>query len=173
MNGFDDSKPFDEINKDIVTGVFNKEYADNLLKEKFPNMWLCTLLLIDIDKFKVVNDYYRKDYENKILKDIAKIILEVLGELGTVARYSEDRFIAILPLMSKRAGLMLAERIRKTIHMDPIFFKGERQYITVSIGACTFLKDESVISTLEQWIKATENALLQAKAKGKNIVVQV
>jgi PleD family two-component response regulator len=41
------------------------------------------------------------------------------------------------------------------------------------MGACTFLKDENIFGDLEQWIKATENALCQAKAKGKNIVVQV
>lgn len=148
MNGFDDSNPFDVINKDIITGVFNKDYVNNLLKEKFPNMWLCTLLLFDIDEFKVVNDYYRKNRENKILKDIAKIIFETVGELGTVARYSEYEFLVILPLMSKRTSFILAEKIRKTLQMHPIFFKGERQYITVSIGACSFLKDENMISTL-------------------------
>lgn len=163
----------DEFNKDDITGVYNKKYMEALLNNKIPNMWLCTLILLEIEGLKEMKNYYEKDAKNKIFKEISKSILETVGELGTLGLYDEDIFVIILPLMSRRAALIFAKKLKKTLQSAPIFINGERQYLAFSIGTSTFLKEENVFLTLSQWLKATENALLKAKTLEKNSVVQV
>lgn len=173
MNNSPNSKPDIILEKDNTTGIYNKSYVEALLSNRFPHMWLCTLMLIDIDDFKFINEKYGKSEGDKALREVSLVLTDTVGELGTVARYEEDMFIIRLPLISKRAGFLLAEKLVNMVERAPIYLKGEKQYITVSIGVCTFLKDENRFLTLDQWIKATENALLKAKAHGKNMIVQL
>ncbi len=173
MNNSTTSRVNTKSEKDFVTGIYNRWYIDTLLTNKFPYMWLCTLMLLDIDNFKDINEKYGKTEGDKILKEVSEIISSTVGESGTVARSHNHEFIVVIPLLSKRASFILAERIATSVAKTPIFLKSEKQNLTISIGTCTFLKEENKISTLDQWVKATENALLKAKAHGKGMVIQL
>lgn len=173
MNNSTNSIVNTKSEKDFVTGIYNRWYVDTLLTSKFPYLWLCTLMLLDIDNFKDINEKYGKADVDKILKEVSEIILTTVGESGIIARSHNHEFIVVIPLLSKRASFILAEKIATTVARTPISLKNEKQSLTISIGTCTFLKEENKISTLDQWVKATENALLKAKTHGKGMVIQL
>jgi len=151
-------------NSDSLTGLWNHGYFQYLLGEEIKKsslMKFCfTLLMIDIDNFKVFNDTYGHQAGDSIIKEISKIFRDISRKIDAVARYGGEEFGIILPITKKEEALILAERIRRAVETSPSL-----KNITISIGVSSFPEDGE---KKEDLIAYADRALYEAKRSGKN-----
>lgn len=151
-------------NSDSLTGLWNHGYFQYLLSEEIKKSTLIksyfTLLMIDIDNFKIFNDTYGHQAGDATLKEIAYLFREVSRKIDIIARYGGEEFTIILPGTRKEEALILAERLRKAVETS-----SSLKHITISIGISSFPEDAE---DKEALILQTDKALYQAKKTGKN-----
>lgn len=153
---------------DPLTELFNRRYFENDLRKEF-NMTLryqspTSILLIDIDKFKEVNDRYGHQAGDSCLKEIASIIRNCVRNVDTVGRWGGEEFIVLLPKINKENAMPPASRILKTISNNT--FSSYPASITVSIGIASI--PEQSIDSVEKFINAADHAMYEAKVRGGN-----
>ena len=166
-----------------LTKIYNYRYLDKQLKldmEKLNKGAIRTvsLIMMDIDKFKGVNDTYGHHSGNIILQEFAKIIKEEIGTSGTVARYGGEEFVILLPNYSKLQALNIAEQLRRKIEQTPFIVpvdlgevsREEIIFITASIGVSTAPEDSDEGMSL---LRNADRALyIGAKQAGRNRVAE-
>ena len=129
-----------------------------------------SLLLIDLDDFKKINDRYGHLKGDKVLKMTGGIIHESLRKTDSAYRYGGEEFTVLLPGTGVEAAKNVAERIRKGFEAQNLFFIiNENLNISVSIGAAQFKSGEE----LEAFVKRADDALYAAKQNGKNQVYSI
>lgn len=166
---------------DGLTGVYNHRYFDDHLKEhlklaKRNNDTYISLLMIDVDNYKGINDKYGHIVGDKLLQKIAKVITEALPRSTDIlARYGGDEFVVVLYDTKIHGALIVAQRIRRnieecTIPFDLVYDESvDSVGTTASIGLASVLPDED--SSEESILQKADEALYKAKEEGKNKVV--
>ena len=158
--------------KDSLTGTFNRHYllekSDSFFKESELLNRPLSILLIDIDYFKKVNDVYGHLTGDNILKYFVKNIRIALRADDLFSRYGGEEFILLLPNTGVDESLVVAEKLRKMIEKTPYQHDGlnTKINITISIGASQYRQGD----TLEKLIDKADSALYQAKETGRNQV---
>lgn len=127
-----------------------------------------TLLMLDIDYFKQVNDRYGHLAGDKILTQIAVSIKKNTRNVDFACRYGGEEFAVILVETGLQEALLTAERIKKNIEHLNTNYKGDIIHVTVSIGAVEFPNSSKDVESL---IHETDKALYRAKSKGRNRIV--
>ena len=154
--------------KDELTGLYLRDVFDVVLRQKIEeskrNNIQLSLLMMDIDDFKIVNDSYGHQSGDNVLKKIGNTINSLLRKMDFAARYGGEELAVIMPDANREQVFKAAERIRKAISQ----LKFEDFSVTISIGISRFGRD---INTSEKILKAADNALYEAKGKGKNRVI--
>ncbi len=163
-----------EINTmDAVTGIKNRHYFDTIFeqewkrasREKYP----ISLLLLDIDHFKQVNDKYGHLAGDECLHEVASTISAALKRpADIVARYGGEEFVAVLPYIENQNALEFANRIRSRVEASDYIVDGHKVNVTVSIGVCTVTPTDD--DELKDVIAAADIALYEAKNSGRNQV---
>ncbi|KAF2960845.1 diguanylate cyclase [Thermotoga sp. 38H-to] len=153
---------------DELTGLFNRRKMDEELEKEF-HLWKrhrrpFSLLMIDIDDFKKVNDTYGHLVGDDVLKRVARLLVSSLRASDVVARWGGEEFLILCPETTLNEAMSLAERIRTKIEGET-FENGLN--VTVSIGVCE-MKDHETIDDL---LKEADDNLYLAKQRGKNRVV--
>ena len=120
-----------------------------------------SIIMIDIDNFKCVNDEYGHDVGDKVLVHIAKILKDNVRISDIVARWGGEEFIIVCEHTNTAKSYIIAENIRKIIEKE-YFEEVEKQ--TISLGLTQFTKEDSINSIF----KRVDNALYKAKSEGKN-----
>ncbi len=153
---------------DQLTGLYNRAFLDiktNEEKEKIKHYQVpISMLVLDIDQFKKVNDTFGHLKGDEVLKSVARIISSSLRSSDIAARYGGDEFFVLMPDTSIDKAVLVAERIRANTENSLCLADGK---ITVSIGASEYMREEA----LEDWFKRADRALYEAKNSGKNKVV--
>jgi diguanylate cyclase (GGDEF)-like protein len=126
-----------------------------------------SILMVDIDFFKRLNDTHGHRAGDDILKKIASRLKENVRSIDFVARYGGEEFVIILPETAAEGAALSAERIRRAIEYPQIKVVEEDEPLTVSIGVATFPKDASY---REDLIEKADRALYAAKDAGRNRV---
>ena len=151
---------------DSLTGVFNRRKIEEVLSKEIERSRRygneVSLMLIDIDDFKQINDNFGHQVGDEVLRQIARIIRQNLRRTDYVGRYGGEEFLVILPETPIQKALTAGERIRKAIEREN-FRTGKT---TVSIGI-TLLKDKDDFGTL---FNRLDRAMYLAKERGKNRV---
>lgn len=162
---------------DPLMGIFNRRYLERRLKEEISrsnryNMSL-SLLMLDVDRFKNINDTYGHQVGDRVLKKLAQIILELARETDIVARYGGEEIAIVLPNTPISAAAFMAERCRR--HVSKKLTVGSDASggnpvdgITVSIGVSS-RRDEN--TSMDMIIEQADIALYQAKQRGRDQVV--
>jgi diguanylate cyclase (GGDEF)-like protein len=158
---------------DELTDLYNFRYFKSRLLDELKRAdryrQKLSILMLDIDHFKKVNDQYGHQTGNIILREVSSIISQCVRDVDVVARYGGEEFTVILPQTDREDASIIAERIRETIAKN--YFQnnhGRREIkITISIGGCTY---PDGTHTLEQLLEKADSALYRAKAEGRNIV---
>lgn len=161
--------------RDTVTGLFNRRHFDEQLDENFltagPDKPL-SLVFIDLDHFKSVNDAYGHDAGDAVLVAIAETVATTVEGKGEAFRYGGDEFITLSTGMSRNDAAVLAEELRLNIinAMAEVLAgkQGIDPQVTSSIGVATY--DGTVFKRPEQLVKAADRGCYAAKASGRNAV---
>jgi len=161
-----------QATRDALTNLFNRRYMEESLNREFYRCqrkgFPISLLVIDIDFFKLVNDRYGHDAGDFILKKFAGQILDSIRKEDIACRYGGEEFVVILPETPLETAMKRAEKLRKNINISSIEYRGEIiTDVTASIGVATWpLHGEDPHACL----KAADIALYQAKELGRNRV---
>lgn len=158
---------------DGLTELFNHRHVHELLHDEFGRMQRSgdplSVAMIDLDRFKAVNDTYGHPTGDVILYETARIIREAAREIDMVGRYGGEEFIAILPDTDEAAAAAFAERVRARVE-EHVFRDGATEVrMTMSAGVASFLGEGGAPETL---LKHADEALYQAKGGGRNRVVR-
>ena len=154
-------KIINESRTDELTAI-NNRYAlyDYFETDKDKNKQ--ALAIFDIDDFKNVNDQYGHVTGDFILKRVAEIAVETLGD-AFICRYGGEEFVAIL----NEDNLIVLERLRQSIEKEEFIFHGYNIHITITIGLRSYSKDLS----LEKWVELADKKMYEGKNSGKNTIV--
>lgn len=159
--------------RDALTGLYNRREFDRRLEEYLRRCSRyhhpLSLLMLDLDHFKAINDGYGHPVGDKVLSEVAGIVKHGMRDSDeVVARYGGEEFVVILPETDKLGAGVLAQRIRAAVAAYT-FFADETHplNVTVSIGLAGFPNDANSGETL---IAAADRALYDAKRAGRNCV---
>ncbi|MCL1926610.1 MAG: diguanylate cyclase [Syntrophorhabdaceae bacterium] len=157
--------------RDFLTGTYNRRFLFNRLKEEFERHRRykrpMSLLIIDIDHFKLVNDTYGHQCGDFVLKSVCDTIQSALRRVDILARYGGEEFCCILPETPFENSHLVAERIRSQVEATLFEYNGNFIKVTVSIG---IPKPAEPTDSLETLLKNADSALYEAKAFGRNRV---
>lgn len=156
---------------DSLTNLWNHGYFQYLLQEEFDKAKVTkiplSLIMLDIDDFKIYNDLLGHQAGDKILIELAQLLKNRSRKMDFVCRYGGEEFTIILPQTDKKETFSIAERIRQDIERHPFIHEEilPSKKLTVSIGIAS--SPENGTSPPEL-IAASDKAVYQAKHKGKN-----
>ncbi len=156
--------------RDGLTGVFNRQYFFDLMKEEYykavENDSSLSIIMFDVDKFKSINDNYGHLVGDQVLKKISKAVNEVIRDFDLFARYGGDEFVVGLPSTDSASANKVALRILDNI--DKIEVKGEADLnVSCSIGTVSLEKEKNI----ELLIDKADQALYSCKNNGGSCVV--
>ncbi len=157
---------------DGLTGLFNHRHFQERLEENIKRAERfrekLSLMLLDIDHFKRINDTYGHPVGDQVLKTLASVIDDTVREIDIPARYGGEEFAVLLIGADKKAAQQIAERLRQRVKKLRFPSQTGEFSITVSIGIATFPEDATTRETL---IERADEALYQAKNSGRDRVV--
>ncbi|SMP61464.1 diguanylate cyclase domain-containing protein [Anoxynatronum buryatiense] len=160
-----------EAHTDSLTKLYNHRYFCRSLAEQIEQVGSgdLSLLLIDLDYFKLYNDLYGHFDGDRALQQIAAILTRLVGTRGIVSRYGGEEFTVLLPHHPTQQAYEMAERIR--IEIQQTFMNSDdvtQQFLTASIGICTYPRSAP---NGDELLKRADFAMYTAKNKGKNQTV--
>lgn len=157
---------------DPLTGVFNRRHLLELAEQEFNRVSRygspLSVLMIDADYFKQVNDNYGHAVGDETLKAIAQLTQNLLRKVDCFGRIGGEEFLAFLPETQISQAIKVAERICKSIGSFRIKIDQQNIQITVSIGVATY---EAPDRKIDDILKRADEALYEAKRRGRNQVV--
>lgn len=155
--------------KDPLTGLYNRTLLEPMLQQAIQQSKRSgismTLLIIDIDHFKSINDTYGHDTGDTVLRDVSQLMLRRIRKVDKIFRLGGEEFLALLFGTDAKSSIKVAEELRKAV--SKVGVNPEQQSVTVSIGSATLLPDED----LTAWMKRADENLYRAKQEGRNRVV--
>lgn len=158
-----------QARQDYLTGLNNRGYfmelAERELKKALRYGHHFTVLMLDIDHFKKINDSFGHKAGDLVLKSLAEIFRITLREGDIVGRVGGEEFVVLLPETNVDGAVTVAERIRHMVEMTPVSVSGSTIHFTVSIGGSEPTFQEC---TLDLLLNQADNALYQAKNSGRN-----
>jgi diguanylate cyclase (GGDEF)-like protein len=157
---------------DGLTALYNYRYLMEWLKTEFKISRRyghdLSMIIIDIDHFKSVNDAYGHPFGDYVLKEAAVILKQCARESDLVARYAGDEFALVCPRTGRQEVLAVARRILAACRKHDFVYKDNRVPITLSLGTATYPEDAEVVSP-ELLVFLSDQALLQSKRQGRNV----
>jgi diguanylate cyclase (GGDEF)-like protein len=157
---------------DPLTGLTNRRQFETLARTELARsqryMRPLSLLVIDIDHFKLVNDTFGHEAGDQVLRSTANVLTSAKRASDVVARMGREEFAILLPETSKEAALATAERVRQQVQACECAATGEKLRVTTSIGVAGATVRTSGIEAL---CRQADQALYEAKRSGRNRVV--
>lgn len=154
---------------DNLTGLYNRQKTDEILNIESHKVnrysgYHCSVMMIDVDYFKTINDTMGHQEGDSILRKLAEVMKKSLRQSDVVGRWGGEEFIVILSHTSVNEALHVAEHLRQAVNTYPFI---EAFPVTISIGVGEFKNTEEV----HECIKRVDTALYRAKEEGRNSVV--
>lgn len=161
-----------EARSDSLTGLLNRRALGEILDQEFDRARRYerpfSLLLLDIDHFKRVNDQLGHDVGDEVLRRVARTCARSLRSSDRLGRWGGEEFLVLLPETLPGEALALAERLRCTVGSDSGLARGQAVQVTVSLGVTSLKAGESWEATYAR----LDSALYEAKRSGRNRCVQ-
>ena len=158
------------VRTDFLTGLANRMHILEQLKREESRFKrgtpLCSIIIADIDNFKIINDRYGHETCDNVLKSVADVFRNNTRKQDVVARWGGEEFLFMLPETSGKSAYKAAEKIRVAVAETVIPDREGDLHITMTFGTCEFDVDLSVDGT----IRMADNALYRGKINGKNCV---
>jgi diguanylate cyclase (GGDEF)-like protein len=159
---------------DSLTGLLNRtsvqERLESLHRNAEAQRGIYSLLLLDLDHFKIVNDRFGHATGDQVLGQVGRRIAHNVRELDTIGRWGGEEFLCLLPQVNRPLAEEIAERIRAGLEVQPVEFQGRRIRVTSSIGVATYPDDGLHPDAL---LAKADAALYEAKRSGRNRIQSV
>lgn len=156
---------------DGLTQIFNRRYFEETLEREISRCKRygrsLTLVLIDIDHFKGINDGFGHLAGDYVLKQLASTLKARIRREDVFARYGGEEFALLLPEVDAKGGLIMAEKARKLVEAQKFRFEQQQIPVTISLGISTMTAGKTDGSEL---IRAADDKLYEAKQAGRNRV---
>ncbi|NOX33937.1 MAG: GGDEF domain-containing protein [Deltaproteobacteria bacterium] len=160
-----------KLNQDQLTGAYNRRAYDKRIEDEMARFLRYgtkfSLLLIDADKFKLINDNYGHSIGDRCLKEIIKRSIPLVRKNDMLARYGGEEFTVIMPETDIKGAKEAAEKIRQTIEKIEFIYKKDKVKVTVSIGISQSREGDE---NHQQIFERADIAVYQAKERGRNRV---
>jgi diguanylate cyclase (GGDEF)-like protein len=167
----DAAKSLKQANTDHLTGLFNRHKGLEVLEYEMARakryQWPLSIILLDVDAFKNINDTHGHLAGDHILKAVANTARETVRTVDTLIRWGGEEFVVLLPDTELEEALQVAERLREAIAKVPISVSNTELNITASFGVAG--KDENT-PNLETLLARADQAMYVAKYLGRNRV---
>ncbi|MEH6625411.1 MAG: diguanylate cyclase [Motiliproteus sp.] len=159
---------------DRLTGLFNRGYWEEQLKMEFNRFHrtgrLSSLVMLDIDHFKKVNDTYGHSAGDDVIRMVSDCLQKTARTTDIIGRYGGEEFAVILIDTDVAQSRYFAERLRKRIEKEVVTHSGKDIRVTVSLGIAQPVND---MLSHESWIQLSDKALYQSKEGGRNLVTLI
>lgn len=157
---------------DALTGAWNRAEVLGILEREIARSlregWPVSVIMIDVDHFKSVNDTYGHLAGDTALREITTRIMTSLRPYDIIGRYGGEEFVLVLGGCSPRNAVLLAERLREVVAAQPIAVSDQEVTATISMGVATWNNNEH--GDIQALLRAADTALYQAKKNGRNRV---
>ncbi len=156
---------------DPLTGLANRRHFDEQLRrvvaetDRFGGS--CSLIMVDLDHFKAINDKLGHDAGDAVLKHVAQLLREAIRTVDLCGRYGGEEIAVLLPQTSEQGAVELAERLRVALDARPTRHGSESIPVTASLGVATY---PSPVPYGDWLMLAADRALYEAKSAGRNCV---
>jgi diguanylate cyclase (GGDEF)-like protein len=170
----ENSRLFDRLrrmaSRDSLTDLYNHRHSIEVLANEFGRVGRyaqgLSLLMIDLDHFKRINDEHGHPTGDALLREFARLLRDMLRAVDSVGRYGGEEFVVILPHTSADEARQTSERIRKRVEAHEFTAAGKPLRITVSAGVASY--PSSAVDSPESLIREADKALYRAKQNGRN-----
>jgi diguanylate cyclase (GGDEF)-like protein len=178
MQSFERTRLFKQATRDGLTGLYNVKHFNTLLEAEFKNASAdglrrasdqskrFSIIMIDLDNFKHLNDTYGHIAGDTVLKEFAKIMQSKCRQTDIVARYGGEEFIIMLAGAGEKGAVEVGEKIRAGLQEKKFKFGKDTYSTTISAGVAEFSKE----AAKEELVARADKALYRAKQEGKNRV---
>ncbi|HCF59551.1 MAG TPA: GGDEF domain-containing protein, partial [Myxococcales bacterium] len=161
---------YDSATRDGLTRLYNKKYFIDTLRKEFAyclrHRVALSLIMLDIDHFKRINDTYGHQAGDYVLGKLAARITEHVRTEDLLARYGGEEFAVLLRETHEDKAFILAERLRRMIEATDFTYSGQQIKVTFSGGIATLY--DADYSDFEQFLEAADKHLYRAKQAGRN-----
>jgi len=159
---------------DALTGLFNRRYMEThlaaLVEQAAARGKPITVLVLDIDYFKAINDTHGHDAGDEVLREFALRIRKSIRNIDLACRYGGEEFVIVMPETDMAVATMVAERLRRRIASEPFLIQDGAHGldVTISVGIAAL---DGPADTAAAVLKRADTALYRAKRDGRNRVV--
>jgi diguanylate cyclase (GGDEF)-like protein len=166
-------KLIDIANRDPLTNLYNRRYfneiSDTLLNISHREEKAFSVLMIDIDRFKVINDTYGHLVGDRILKELSKHLLNLTRQSDVVVRYGGEEFLILLPNTEIDGATLIAQKIHSIVEALEVPIDNYVLKFTISVGVtqCDWSSNDNIDSLIHR----ADESLYEAKRSGRNRVV--
>lgn len=154
---------------DGLTGLLNRKHWEEGLLHEFKRYQrykhTCSLLMFDIDHFKRINDTYGHPAGDEVIRQTAAVVKDCVRDIDICGRYGGEEFTIILVDTNAEGATIVAERLRKAIEANTVYYDEHVINFTISLGVAE-IHDQ--ITTPVEWIDASDRGLYRAKRAGRN-----
>ncbi len=163
------------VSTDALTGLFNFRHFRTVLQAEMDRSKRSgiptSLVMVDLDHFKAVNDSYGHEIGNLALQHMAEILKSEVRTTDIVCRYGGEEFAMIFPETHLNLAVKVADRIREEIQNSPVITDAGEISLTASMGASVYMKT-SVID-IDEFIDSVDKYLYEAKQSGRNCICHI
>ena len=157
---------------DELTGLYNRRKFQEMFEHELTLVqrygYPLSLLLIDVDHFKSVNDRFGHQIGDKILKTISQSLKREIREIDVIGRWGGEEFVILLHKTESEQAYQIAERLRNSIIRQNIIINKEKIFLTISIGISNAARENNITETM---LQQADQAMYEAKQQGRNVTV--
>ena len=168
-----EKKYFKQALTDSVTSIYNRSYLEQSLEYEIEKAkeqsTLLSIIMIDIDNFKAINDRFGHKSGDLVLEQVADLIQTNIRDVDFVARYGGEEFIVALPEIGPDRALEIAERIRNAIEQSVFFGSDSESVITLTVS-CGLAAYPVTAKNLDELMLKADELMYEAKRAGRNQV---
>lgn len=157
---------------DTLTGLYNRRYFDThlqkLIETRAQNRKTFSVLMLDVDKFKIVNDTHGHGVGDEVLRTFAARLKDAVRGFDLVARLGGEEFVVVLPDVTAELSYTVAERLRRALSSKPVkcAVPGGELVVTTSVGGIVVTPDMDIL--MDEVMRQADAALYDAKNNGRN-----
>jgi len=163
------------VSTDALTGLFNFRHFKTVLQAEMDRSKRSgiptSLVMVDVDHFKAINDTYGHETGNLALKSLADILSNEVRTTDIVCRYGGEEFAMVFPETHLNLAVKVADRIRKQISSEPVVINDDEIKVTVSMGASVYMKFS--VLDFNDFVASVDKYLYEAKQSGRNCICHI